>query len=111
MDGEIWPEYPLLVALLELVSALSSSTRLFPPTPPETLGADNKNSDGGNDLLLKILTGEMTEMQVLGSLSEGSRRSRDLELSQQISLLELFQLWAGRCWQCRGTFWCEIART
>ena len=85
--------------------------KAVPPTPPETLGADNKNSDGGNDLLLQILIGEMTEMQVFGSLSEVFRRSRDLEFSQQISLLELFQLWAGRCWQCRGTFWCEIART
>jgi len=42
-----------------------------PPPPPETWGAYNKNSEGGNgvigmmDLLLKDLTGEMTEMQVL----------------------------------------------
>jgi len=42
-----------------------------PPPPPETWGAYQKNREGGNgvvgmmDLLLKDLTGEMTEMKVL----------------------------------------------
>ena len=42
-----------------------------PPPPPETWGAYQKNREGGNgvvgmmDLLLKDLTGEMTEMEVL----------------------------------------------